>query len=79
MSQYVFTMSSRMVAITAACLVLLCVLLFLMGVEIGKLLAPAPVPAPAPSAVAPSQQQQQPLPQSPSPSAPAPAPAAPTQ
>ncbi|RTQ31522.1 hypothetical protein SAMN05518845_105289 [Variovorax sp. YR750] len=79
MSQYVFTMSSRMVAITAACLVLLCVLLFLMGVEIGKLLAPAPVPAPAPAAVAPSQQQQQPLPQSPSPSAPAPAPAAPTQ
>lgn len=79
MSQYVFTMSSRMVAITAACLVLLCVLLFLMGVEIGKLLAPAPVPAPAPAAVAPSQQHQQPLPQSPSPSAPAPAPAASTQ
>ncbi|RSZ36012.1 MULTISPECIES: hypothetical protein [unclassified Variovorax] len=76
MSQYVFTMSSRMVAITAACLVLLCVLLFLMGVEIGKLLAPAPVPAPvaAPAAMAPPQ------PQSPSPSAaPAPAPAAPTQ
>lgn len=76
MSQYVFTMSSRMVAITAACLVLLCVLLFLMGVEIGKLLAPAPVPAPvaAPAAMAPPQ------PQSPSPSAaPAPASAAPTQ
>jgi len=73
MSQYVFTMSSRMVAITAACLVLLCVLLFLMGIEIGKLLAPAPVPMPA--AAAPAQQ-----PQSPSPSAaPAPAPAAPSQ
>jgi len=53
MSQYVFTMSSRMVAITAACLVLLCVLLFLMGVEIGKLMAPAPAPVPA--AAAPSQ------------------------
>ncbi|HEX7866494.1 MAG TPA: hypothetical protein VF555_16175 [Variovorax sp.] len=76
MSQYVFTMSSRMVAITAACLVLLCVLLFLMGVEIGKLLVPTPVPAPtsAPAAVAP----QQPQPSSPS-AAPAPAPAAPTQ
>lgn len=52
MSQYVFTMSSRMVAITATCLVLLCVLLFLMGVEIGKLVAPAPQPVPA--AVAPA-------------------------
>lgn len=60
-----------MVAITAACLVLLCVLLFLMGIEIGKLLAPVPMPA----AAAPAQQ-----PQSPSPSAaPAPAPAAPSQ
>jgi hypothetical protein len=77
MSQYVFTMSSRMVAITAACLVLLCVLLFLMGIEIGKLLAPAPLPAPA--AVAPAQQQQA-LPQSPSAApAPAQAPAASTQ
>lgn len=74
MSQYVFTMSSRMVAITAACLVLLCVLLFLMGIEIGKLLAPAPVPMP--TAAAPAQQQA--LPQSPS-AAPAPAPAAPAQ
>ena len=68
MSQYVFTMSSRMVAITAACLVLLCVLLFLMGIEIGKLLAPA--------AVAPAQQQT--LPHSPS-AAPAPATGASTQ
>ena len=74
MSQYVFTMSSRMVAITAACLVLLCVLLFLMGIEIGKLLAPAPVPMPATAAPA----QQQALPQSPS-AAPAPAPVAPAQ
>ncbi|RTD85943.1 hypothetical protein EJO68_28980 [Variovorax atrisoli] len=76
MSQYVFTMSSRMVAITAACLVLLCVLLFLMGIEIGKLLAPAPAPVPMPATAAPAQQQA--LPQSPS-AAPAPAPAAPAQ
>ncbi|WP_422085673.1 hypothetical protein [Variovorax sp.] len=73
MSQYVFTMSSRMVAITAVCLVLLCVLLFLMGIEIGKLLAPAPASAPAAAALA----APAPLPSS-SPS-PAPAPAAPTQ
>ncbi|WP_454907190.1 hypothetical protein [Variovorax gossypii] len=66
-------MSSRMVAITAACLVLLCVLLFLMGIEIGKLLAPPPASAPAAAAVA----APAPLPSS-SPS-PAPAPAAPTQ
>ena len=36
MTQYVFTMTSRMVAIAASCVVLLCILLFLMGVEIGK-------------------------------------------
>ncbi|MBN8758446.1 MULTISPECIES: hypothetical protein [Variovorax] len=71
MSQYVFTMSSRMVAITAVCLVLLCVLLFLMGIEIGKLMAPTPAPAAA-AVVAPAPQP------SSSPS-PAPAPAAPTQ
>ena len=29
-------MTSRMVAIAAACLVSLCILLFLMGIEIGK-------------------------------------------
>lgn len=71
MSQYVFTMSSRMVAITAVCLVLLCVLLFLMGIEIGKLMAPTPAPAAA-AVVAPAPQP------SSSPS-PAPAPTAPTQ
>ncbi|MGJ7610819.1 hypothetical protein [Variovorax sp. GB4R4] len=38
-----------MVAITVTCVVLLCALLFLMGIEIGKLLAPTPaVMAPAP-------------------------------
>ena len=72
MSQYVFTMSSRMVAITAVCLVLLCVLLFLMGIEIGKLLAPTPAPAAAVAAPAPMPSSS-PLP------SPAPAPAAPTQ
>jgi len=71
MSQYVFTMSSRMVAITAVCLVLLCVLLFLMGIEIGKLLAPTPAPAAAAVAV--------PAPMPSSSPSPAPAPAAPTQ
>lgn len=71
MSQYVFTMSSRMVAITAVCLVLLCVLLFLMGIEIGKLLAPTPAAA---AVAAPS-----PMPSSSPLPSPAPAPAAPTQ
>ena len=72
MSQYVFTMSSRMVAITAVCLVLLCVLLFLMGIEIGKLLAPTPAPAAAVAAPSPMPSSS-PLP------SPAPASAAPTQ
>ncbi|WP_168790072.1 hypothetical protein [Paraburkholderia aromaticivorans] len=35
MQQYVFSMTSRMVTIAAACALLLCVLLFLLGVEIG--------------------------------------------
>ena len=33
--QYVFSMTSRMVTIAITCAVLLCVLLFLLGVEIG--------------------------------------------
>lgn len=71
MSQYVFTMTSRMVAITAACLVLLCVLLFLMGIEIGKLMtAPAVPAAGAPAALQPSSPATAPAP------AGAPAPAA---
>ena len=40
MSQFVLTMTSRMVAITVTCLVLLCILLFLLGVQIGKMLDP---------------------------------------
>ncbi|WP_285414725.1 hypothetical protein [Variovorax sp. efr-133-TYG-130] len=66
-------MSSRMVAITAVCLVLLCVLLFLMGIEIGKLLAPTPAPAAAAVAAPSPMPSSSPLP------SPAPAPAAPTQ
>jgi hypothetical protein len=76
MSQYVFTMTSRMVAITAACLVLLCVLLFLMGIEIGKLMAaPAAPAAAAPAALQPSSPSMAPAPAA-SP-APAAAPASP--
>lgn len=37
MTQYVFTLTSRMVAIASACIVLLGLLLFLLGVQIGKL------------------------------------------
>ncbi|AUT73438.1 MULTISPECIES: hypothetical protein [Paraburkholderia] len=33
--QYVFSMTSRMVTIAITCAVLLCVLLFLLGMEIG--------------------------------------------
>ncbi|WP_295853105.1 hypothetical protein [uncultured Xylophilus sp.] len=43
--QYVFTMTSRMVAIAGACAVLLCILLFLLGVEIGKTVAAPSLPA----------------------------------
>ncbi len=46
MTQYVFTMTSRMVTIAALCVVLLCILLFLMGIEIGKQWGNT-VPAPA--------------------------------
>lgn len=45
--QYVFTMTSRMVAIAGACAVLLCILLFLLGVEIGKTVAAPSSPLPA--------------------------------
>ena len=60
MTQYVFTMTSRMVTIAALCVVLLCILLFLMGIEIGKQwgnTAPAPAlpAASAAPAAAPSQ------------------------
>lgn len=37
--QYTFSMTPRMLTLTAVCLVLLCVLLFLVGVEIGQKMA----------------------------------------
>jgi hypothetical protein len=44
MQQYVFSMTSRMVTIAATCALLLCVLLFVLGVEIGaRFSAAAPV------------------------------------
>lgn len=62
--QYTISMTSRMLALAALCIFLLCVLLFLLGVELGKRFAepPAPVPAvermspaePAPAMQAPS-------------------------
>lgn len=42
MTQYVFTLTSRMVAIASACIVVLGLLLFLLGVEIGKLWVGSP-------------------------------------
>lgn len=71
MSQYVFTMTSRMVAITAICLLLLCALLFVMGMEIGKLMGTTAVANAAPAPV-----QAQPLQPAPNPPASAPASAA---
>ncbi|MDN7178996.1 hypothetical protein M0D69_13420 [Caballeronia sp. SEWSISQ10-4 2] len=48
---YVFSMTSRMVSIAVSCALLLCVLLFLLGFEIGaRFVVPAPQ-APATSAV----------------------------
>ena len=47
---YVFSMTARMATIAACCVLLLCVLLFLLGVEIGARYA-APAAAPAVSAV----------------------------
>ena len=42
MQQYVFSMTSRMVTIAGACALLLCVLLFLLGIEIGTRFSTAP-------------------------------------
>jgi hypothetical protein len=42
MQQYVFSMTSRMVTIAAACALLLCVLLFLLGIEIGARFSATP-------------------------------------
>lgn len=59
--QYTVSMSSRMLAIAAFCVFLLCVLLFLLGIELGKRFAeptmtvsiPTTVPS-TPSVTAPS-------------------------
>ncbi|MFX1737481.1 hypothetical protein PXJ20_15105 [Paraburkholderia sp. A1RI_3L] len=40
--QYVFSMTSRMVTIAVSCALLLCLLLFLLGVEIGARMNRAP-------------------------------------
>lgn len=49
--QYTVSMSSRMLAIASLCAFLLCVLLFLLGIELGKRFAE---PAPPPALAAPS-------------------------
>jgi hypothetical protein len=50
--QYTISMTSRMLVIAALCAFLLCVLLFLLGIELGKRFAePPPLAAsPVPSA-----------------------------
>ena len=45
--QYTISMTSRMLAIAALCAFLLCVLLFLLGIELGKRFAAEAPPAPA--------------------------------
>ena len=43
--QYTLTMTSRMLAIAVLCVFLLCMLLFLLGMELGKRLVESPAPA----------------------------------
>lgn len=45
--QYTISMTSRMLAIAALCAFLLCVLLFLLGIELGKRFAAEAPHAPA--------------------------------
>lgn len=59
---YVFSMTARMATIAACCILLLCVLLFLLGVEIGARYA-APASTPGASA-APALSERVPLPAS---------------
>ena len=40
---YVFSMTSRMLAVACVCALALCVLLFLLGVEIGKTMTGVPL------------------------------------
>lgn len=46
--QYTFSMTSRMVTLTVVCFILLCVLLFLVGVEIGQKMAGQTISVAAP-------------------------------
>lgn len=50
--QYTISMTSRMLAIAALCAFLLCVLLFLLGIELGKRFAEPAHPTVAAPAVA---------------------------
>lgn len=53
--QYTFTLTQRMIAIILICFCLLCILLFLLGVEIGKRYAVTPpVSIPVPAVVPPA-------------------------
>jgi hypothetical protein len=57
--QYTLTLTQRMIAIIVICFCLLCILLFLLGVEIGKKYSapnvnPAPVVVPTPAVNLPS-------------------------
>jgi hypothetical protein len=60
---YVFSMTARMATIAACCVLLLCVLLFLLGVELGaRYAAPASTPG---TSVAPTAIERAPSPASP--------------
>lgn len=53
--QYTLSLTTRMMTIAGLCLLLLCVLLFLLGVEIGKRISiPADGSVPAPVVVMPA-------------------------
>jgi len=52
--QYAISMTSRMLAIAALCAFLLCVLLFLLGIELGKRFGEPPPPALATPAALPA-------------------------
>jgi len=57
--QYVFSMTARMVTIVLACAMALCVLLFLLGIEIGvRYVAPAKAPEAASVSTSPASLQQ---------------------
>ena len=60
---YVFSMTARMATIAACCILLLCVLLFLLGVEIGaRYAAPAVAPATAVVPATPAESEHVPAP-----------------